>query len=374
MFERSKYSDDTSEIELFNEEEIQVSSNDSGFFIPDLCQTQSVFIVVLVSELLAFMIALVQFHPDTFWLLLGRYSIIIQWIALLSTALLCTLRPILHRWSNLKAGLISYLLVMSVTLLIMISAIWLEAWLQGHSSVYLLEHSGLMSSLLISAILSAIVLRFFYIQAQYKKRVGITADVKLQALQARIQPHFLFNSMNVIAGLIHVDPDLAEKLIEDLSDLFRASLAENRSQVRLRSEIELCERYLGIEQLRLGDRLRFRWQLPKSMDSVAIPPLTIQPLIENAIYHGIQPLVEGGEISLSVSIVDKNCIIIIKNPLQEKNTSSESGNRIAIDNIRARLDMLYGDQANLDMQIHQSRCMVTLTIPCVEMDDENTDS
>ncbi len=374
MLARSQYSDNTSEIELFNEEEKQVSSNDSGFFIPDLCQTQSFFIVVLVSELLAFMIALVQFHPDTFWLQLGRYSIIIQWIALFSTAILCTLRPILHRWSSLKAGLISYLLVMSITLLIMISAIWLEAWLQGHSSVNLLEHSGLMSSLLVSAILSAIVLRFFYIQAQYKKRVRITADVKLQALQARVQPHFLFNSMNIIAGLIHVNPNLAEKLIEDLSDLFRASFAENRSQVSLQSEIDLCGRYLGIEQLRLGDRLQFHWQLPELMNTVAIPPLTIQPLIENAINHGIQPLVEGGEISLSVNIVDRNCIIIIENPLQEKNTHSESGNRIAVDNIRARLDMLYGEQANLDMQIHQSRCTVTLTIPCVEMDDENPDS
>jgi len=361
-------------MELSNKDKNQIGGNGSGFFIPDLCQTRSVFMVVLVSELLALIISLVQFHPDTFWQLLGRYSLIIQWVALLCTALLCTLRPILRRWSNFKAGLISYLLVMLVTLLIIIAAIWLEAWLQGQPSVKLLEHSGLMSSLLVSSILSAIVLRFFYLQAQYKKRVEITADAKLQALQARIQPHFLFNSMNIIAGLIHVDPDLAEKLIEDLSDLFRASLAEHRSQVSLQSEIDLCERYLGIEQLRLGDRLRYQWQLPESIDAVAIPPLTLQPLIENAIYHGIQPLVEGGEVSITVNISNKNCIIVIENPFQAESVKNKNGNSIAVENIRARLEMLYGEQASLEMKITQSNCQVTLTIPCVEMDDENPHS
>jgi len=344
----------------------------SGFFIPDLCQARSVFMVVLVSELLALTISLVRFHPDLFWQELGRYSIVIQWIALLSTALLCALRPVLRKWTDFLAGLISYLLIIMVTLLVTVCAIWVEAQISGQSSAPLLDHPGLKSSLLVSSILAAIVLRFFYLQAQYRKRIKIAADARLEALHARIQPHFLFNSMNIIAGLIHINPDLAEKLIEDLSDLFRASLAEHRSQVSLQSEIDLCERYLGIEQLRLGERLKYQWHLPDSIESAVIPPLTLQPLIENAIYHGIQPLVEGGLVSISISIVRKRCIILIKNPLLSTGVNTQEGNSIAVSNIRERLAVLYGEQASLEMKIDRATCVVTLTIPCEEMGDENS--
>ena len=345
----------------------------SGFFLPDFCHTRSVFMVVLVSELLALILALVRFQSDIFFLQLGRYSIIIQWIALLSTALLCISRPLLRRLTDLQAGLISYLLVLLITLLVTVGAIWVEGWLQGQDSVQLLEHTGLMSNLLVAAILAAIVLRFFYLQAQYRKRIVIAADAKLQALQARIQPHFLFNSMNIIAGLIPTNPVLAEKLVEDLSDLFRASLAEHRSQVSLQSEIDICKRYLGIEQLRLGDRLRCQWQLPERMEQVMIPPLTLQPLIENAIYHGIQPLVDGGLVNISVSIANGSCRIDIANPLPEATIRQNSNvsNKIAVNNVRERLQMLYQDRASLDMQIVESNFVVTLILPCEAMDDEN---
>jgi len=299
--------------------------DNSGFFLPDFCHARSVFMVVLVSELLALILALVRFQSDIFWQQLGKYSLIIQWIALISTALLCMSRPILRRMSDLKAGLISYFLVLLVTLMVTIGAIWTEGWLQGQSSIDFFQHSGLFSNLLVAAILAAIVLRFFYLQAQYRKRIIIAADAKLQALQARIQPHFLFNSMNIIAGLIPVNPELAETVIEDLSDLFRASLAEHRSQVSLQSEIDLCKRYLGIEQLRLGERLQCQWQLPDNISSVSIPPLTLQPLIENAIYHGIQPLVEGGLVKISVAIISNNCHITIENPLQANGNSNNEG-------------------------------------------------
>ena len=338
----------------------------SGFFIPNLCHVSSVFFVVLVSVLLALIITLVRFNPDNFWFQLGQYSIVILWISLLSTGLLCALRSMLRRLSDFVAGCISYLIVICVTLIVIISAILIEAQLKGQHIISLFEHPGLFSSLLVSSIVAAIVLRFFYLQAQFRKRVAIAADAKLQALQARIQPHFLFNSMNIIAGLIHVDPDRAEKVIEDLSDLFRASLSEHRSEVSLQSEIDLCERYLGIEQLRLGERLKYQWHLPDSMQAVTIPPLTLQPLIENAIYHGIQPLVDGGTVSISIRIEKDNCFITIENPLSIEATKNRDGNSIAVNNIRDRLLMLYGEAASLDMQINASNCTVILTIPCGE--------
>ncbi len=341
--------------------------DNSDFFLPDFCHPRSVFMVVLVSELLALILALVRFQGDIFWQQLGRYSLIIQWIALLSTALLCMSRPVLRRLSDLPAGIIGYFMVLIITFFVSVGAIWIEGWLQGRLSIHLLEEPGLIGNLLVASILAAIVLRFFYLQAQYRKRIVIAADAKLQALQARIQPHFLFNSMNIIAGLIPINPELAEKVIEDLSDLFRASLAEHRSQVSLSSEIDLCKRYLGIEQLRLGDRLKSQWQTPESINLVSIPPLTLQPLIENAIYHGIQPLVEGGLISIDITIAKGYCSITIENPLPESSISKNSGNNIAISNIRERLQMLYQDEASLDMQIKESQCIVTLVLPCEEI-------
>ncbi|MCP3673187.1 MAG: sensor histidine kinase [Gammaproteobacteria bacterium] len=273
-------------------------------------------------------------------------------------------RPVLSRLSDLPAGIIGYFMVLIVTFFVSVGAIWIEGWILGRISIHLLEEPRLIGNLLIASILAAFVLRFFYLQAQYRKRIVIAADAKLQALQARIQPHFLFNSMNIIAGLIPTNPKLAEKVIEDLSDLFRASLAEYRSQVSLSSEIDLCKHYLDIEQLRLGDRLKSQWQIPESINSVSIPPLTLQPLIENAIYHGIQPLVEGGLICIDITIANGYCNITIENPLSEISISKNSGNNIAVGNIRERLQMLYQDEASLDMQIKESQCIVTLVLPC----------
>lgn len=357
---------------VIDSKENQVKMDSSGFFLPDFCHTRSVFMVVLVSELLALILSLVRFQSDVFWLQLGRYSIIIQWIALLSTALLCMSRPVLRKISDLHAGLISYLLVLMVTLLVTIGAIVVEGWLRGYVDVNWFDHPGLKSNLLVAAILVAIVLRFFYLQAQYRRRIQIAAEAKLQALQARIHPHFLFNSMNIIAGLIPTNPSLAERVVEDLSDLFRASLAEQRSQVSLQSEIDLCKRYLGIEQLRLGERLLIQWQLPQSLKGVTVPPLTLQPLIENAIYHGIQPLVEGGLVSIDVTITKDQCCIVIKNPLPEIAGAQTKGNNIALQNIRERLKMLYHERASLTLRVEKDQCTVTLMLPHDEISNENT--
>lgn len=342
------------------------------FFLPDFCHARSVFMVVLVSELLALILTLVRIEDEAFWLQLGRYSLVIQWIALLSTSLLCMSRPFLRKLSDLQSGLISYLMVLVVTLLVTLGASWFEARLEGYSGEFLIGNQDLMGNLLVAAILAGIMLRFFYLQAQYRRRIQIAADAKLQALQARIQPHFLFNSMNIIAGLIPVNPTLAEQLVEDLSDLFRASLSEHRSQVSLQSEIALCKQYLKIEQLRLGERLQCHWQLPEQFAGVTIPPLTLQPLIENAIYHGIQPLVDGGEVNIQVSILDDHCRITIDNPLPTEANVSIRSNHIAIDNIRERLQMLYAGEASLEMRTEETRCFVTLVLPCRETDNEDS--
>ena len=167
--------------------------------------------------------------------------------------------------------------------------------------------------------------------------------------------------MNIIASLIHVDPDKAEQAVEDLSELFRASLKEAGSEVSLKQELELCKKYVNIEQLRLEDRLNVDWQVT-AHEQTRIPLLTLQPLIENAIYHGIAPSKHGGTVQLNVSNTEGRVFIQVSNPVS--NTPShdrkEQGNHMALENIRHRLHALYGE--NVNMATEQDAQQFTITI------------
>lgn len=188
---------------------------------------------------------------------------------------------------------------------------------------------------------------------------------RIQALQSRIRPHFLFNSMNSIASLISVDPDAAEKVVEDLSQLFRASLSTNEEQVTLAQEVSLCRRYLYIEQLRLGDRLTMDWQIDEPLLSQPIPLLTLQPLLENAVYHGIQARPEGGEIRIAIYRADNEVCISIANPVPPVR-GHHRGNRMAQDNIRYRLEALHGKAAKLDVSQLSGHYQIIVRYPYVD--------
>jgi two-component system sensor histidine kinase AlgZ len=172
----------------------------------------------------------------------------------------------------------------------------------------------------------------------------------VQALQSRIRPHFLFNSMNSIASLIAIDPVAAETAVEDLAGLFRASLAQTSTEVSLADELDLCRRYLRIEQLRLGERLRVHWDVTALPADLPIPALSLQPLLENAIYHGIQMRADGGELSISGRYQAGEVRLRVCNPLADATAPVRAGNRMALDNIGHRLRGLYGDGAGVEMQ------------------------
>ncbi len=171
----------------------------------------------------------------------------------------------------------------------------------------------LMNSVHTSAILSGIALRYLYLQQQLRNQQQAELQARIQALQSRIRPHFLFNSMNSIASLIGSDPDLAERVIEDLAELFRASLAEP-TLIPIDREITLCRRYLEIEQLRMGKRLSVEWQVGELSDAIKIPSLMLQPLVENAIFHGVEPMPHGGTVSIKISQAKNQLMIVITNP------------------------------------------------------------
>ncbi len=332
-----------------------------GDFLPDLCTVLGVFHLVLVGELVA--IALTLFDRgllDFNWNLLGISSMLIQWIVLSSAAVLCPLRPWLRRQGPRVAGGASFAAVLLVALAISALSGLLPPAEEGPFWDRVVTH------LLITAVFAGIVLRYFYLQQQLRNQQQSELEARIQALQARIRPHFLFNSMNSIASLIATDPVAAEKMVVDLSDLFRASLTD-QGLIPLQQELSLCQRFAEIEQVRLGPRLQVHWQIQDLPDAV-IPGLLLQPILENAIFHGIQPRKDGGRVEIRVQGNDELCEISVTNPLADTVNSRSKGTGVALENIRHRLHAYYGDKAGLELGADAGRYHVRVHFPRVPPD------
>ncbi len=338
------------------------SNPETDFFLPDLCQAQSILFLVLVSELLVFVqILFSSSFFDFDWLALGLASLFIQWVVLVSAALLCNIRPWLMGMSVPKATSIAYGLILLLTLLFSLGA---EMVLEGMGSVTESGWGRIVRNLLIAMIMTGMAFRYFFLSHQLRSREQAELASRIQSLQSRIRPHFLFNSMNIVASLISIDPDLAEEVVEDLSSLFRASLNDSTSEpVTLAQELDLCEKYVHIESLRLDDRLTVQWDVNVDTGAIRIPLLTLQPLLENSIYHGIQPLPKGGTITVSVELAGPQVQIEITNPMPDTPYEHEQGNRMAIDNIRNRMTALYGPEALLTTDISEGFFTARLIYP-----------
>lgn len=343
----------------------KTDSNIDTLFLPNLCGIRAVFFVVLIAELFAFFLALAPMDiPATQrWHQLGLISMFVQWCALASCSILCLFRPYLARFSNIKAGFISYFIVLTIIAIIteltyyFIYANSLELYPPSWHLHFFLRN------LAMGAILTGPVLRYFYIQNQWRRNIRAETEARVQALQSRIRPHFLFNSMNTIASLTRSNPEKAETAVENLADLFRVSLSDARKQVPLEEEIELCHRYIEIEQLRLGDRLEVKWDLDVPNDAM-VPALLLQPILENAIYHGIESQAEGGCIEIKGKLTNKQIEFIVSNPLpDEKSKQRQHGNQLAQENVRERLTALYAHRGKLDISEKEDLYQVSLQFP-----------
>lgn len=351
-------------------------ANTPNSFLPDFCQIRIVFIIIVIAELLAFILALApQGHALERWNNLSLISLFMQWIALSCTALLCLCRRFIGKFNDVSAGLTSFLLILSVTALISEIAYWIARTHGLETTVIAGPHEAfLLRNMTISSIIGAVVLRYFYVQNQTRKNIVAESQARIQALQSRIRPHFLFNSLNTIASLTHSQPALAESLIEDLADLFRVSLSDATRLSTLKEELELTRRYLGIEQLRLGERLQIDWQITDLPQATRLPALLIQPLVENAIYHGIEPLPEGGQIQIRGQQEEKLISITISNPLPQPHAPGRRlSNHMALANIRERLSLQYGKQGTLITRQDQGRFQACLSFPSQGGRDENID-
>ncbi len=333
----------------------------SDFFLPDLCKVQSVFFLLIVTELVALLFTLA--HPSNEllnWNYLGLISLFGHWAVLTSAALLCIARPALAKLSINMAATIAFVIIIAITIVYSLIA---DHFLRPKSEGSV-DTLFLLRNIVISAIIGGITLRYFYLQQQWKNQRQAELQARLEALQARIRPHFLFNSMNTIASLISSNPDMAEEAVLDLSELFRATLNNKKMLIPLREELELCKRYLHIEGLRLGGRMTVDWKLSNYDGAALIPPLSLQPLVENAIYHGIQPRTEGGAITIESYRKNNTVYILISNPFDNRvSDSHKKGNKIALDNIRRRFEAIFSQQAVMKTSQIDGIFTVTLRFP-----------
>ncbi|MFC5581407.1 sensor histidine kinase [Rhodanobacter terrae] len=328
--------------------------------LPDFCELPALFALLVVGALTVTVMWLAHDDPRD-W---SAYSVSMLFVTLLGMVVavtLCMLRPWLQRLPKHLPYVGVWLLIMLIVLVASIVAHWFDGALQMH-----LVRSSLRvfvrDNVLVAALLGTAMLRYFYVLAQWQARLAAVTRAQVEALQARIRPHFLFNSMNTVAALIRVDPAAAERTVEDLSELFRAALGQHDTDDgTLGDELALIDRYLAIEQLRLGGRLRVQRELDDLPADFPLPCLLLQPLVENAVRHGIQPLREGGEVILRGHRDGRGIRIEISNPLPD--TPAEPGNGHGLDSVRQRIAYRYGAQAKAQAGPQGGRFVVLLHLP-----------
>lgn len=342
--------------------------NNQSVFLPDLCTIRLVFVVILIAQLFSFILVI---NPNRNlpidWLQLSLVSLFIQWCALASSAVLCVLRNALGRFTDAFAGFLSYIIIL-IIIYILSEATYYALATPAAGYIGQTRVSFLLHNIVVGALISGPVLRYFYIQHQWKLKVTAESKARFAALQARIHPHFLFNSLNTIASLTRSNPSQAESAVENLSDLFRISLRDNERPHSIDEECKLCRRYIDIETLRLGERLSIEWNIDKIPKDALLPPLTLQPLLENAIYHGIEPLPEGGCIAINGEfikhkILTSEILISIRNPVS--NNQQPHGNQMALDNIKQRLQSFYNNRAKLNIETNDKTFTLYLSFPYI---------
>jgi two-component system, LytTR family, sensor histidine kinase AlgZ len=283
----------------------------------------------------------------------GEQAFRLQPALLLTLALLGLSNTLLRR---LPAQLARVVVVLGAALV----AVLLEGgWRRlGLSDV---ATGGEVFRLALLAAATAACLLWYFELAERARRPAVS-EAQVAALTARIRPHFLFNSLNAVLSLIRQEPQRAEAALENLAELFRVLMRDPRDLTPLSEEIELCRQYLDLERLRLGDRLRVEWTIESVPADTRIPPLMLQPLLENAVYHGIEPTAEGGVLNIAFENRGDRLRISIANPVGAAAQASH-GNRMALDNIRQRLALHYDLEASLDSRLEDGHYRVRIELP-----------
>jgi two-component system sensor histidine kinase AlgZ len=308
-------------------------------------------ILLITNAIFALVAVVLSADFAEFLTLVTNISAIAQPILLVSLLLLYLIYPMLkqlHYWHGIIA-------IFSIVLLSCSILHWL--FTQALIFDYLISMNR---TLFYAFIVTTITLYYFNLQQRaYSPAID---EARLQALQARIRPHFLFNCINAVLSLISSQPKRAETALEDMADLFRVLMADNRDLVPLAQEIALCRQYLALEKLRLEERLMIEWKIDEMPPDALIPPLLLQPLIENAVYHGIEPLPTGGKITIQIYTKRNEVHLVLSNPYSIKNTR-HIGNQMALKNIKERLTLHFDLEATLKSSQSNGEYQVHITLP-----------
>jgi len=349
---------------------VNASNTDKQNFLPDFGFSGMMLQFVILAEMIAVIITIARNGElgAQVWQDLSLLSIFAMTIALFSAIVLKLFSPLLRRATMASGSLLTILLLMLVTAGVTEALVYLlhdlalidERWPVWRDSLQI-------RSLMITGIVGALGLRYLSLKRHAELEGRLQQESKLQALQSRIRPHFLFNSLNSVAALARSDPDKAEAVLHDLADLFRVLLADARKLVPVTAEQEISRQYLEIEKIRLGDRLQIKWNVGNIPRAAMMPALTLQPLLENAIYHGIEPRFAGGTIKIEMWAEGETLNIMISNPLPDvQKTTRSKGNRMAQENIRQRLSTQFGNKASMQTIQEGGQYHVKVKMPIVK--------
>lgn len=344
---------------------IEPTSSKPTTLIPDFCSGPALLFMAVVMELVAVCFTLAGAQADTDLMRrLALLSLYLQWIGLCGGAALCGMRRL---FTVARASVV--FLACWMTLILIVMVLSSVAWYLGTSPNFGVLDPGeprvafILRHTCIAAIVSLMLLRYFWTRHQWQEQVQAEGESRFQALNARIRPHFFFNALNSLAALIMIRPAEAELMVEDLADVFRASLEKAGRMAPLVDEIGVCNAYLRIEKARLGEKLEVKWDVPESLLSWPVPMLIIQPLVENAVYHGVSRLKEHGIIRINIYSAQRALIVEVENPMPPADGSKSHGNQIAIDNIASRLNLIYGERGRLDLGPDNGVWRARLSIP-----------
>ena len=315
-----------------------IKQNPLGSRLPDFRNFGVMLRILLGVNLLALAAALVQSRGLGDWI--ARYVDMAAWVQpllLLNLSLLALSVPLLRQLPPWLGQVLVILLAVASSVML------LDFWrFMG------LDDGGwqrFARAAILAGLAAGVLL--FYLTMRSRALFPALAEARLQALTARIRPHFLFNSLNAVLSLIRSEPKRAETALEELADLFRALMRDHRDLLPLADEIALCRQYLGLEKLRMGDRLNVEWDIADVPDDLLVPPLIMQPLLENAVYHGIEPSGEPGTLRIRFARSADELSIDLINPCLGGNAVA-GGNRMALANIRERLALHYDLEARLE--------------------------
>ena len=336
----------------------------NNIVIPDCCNLGVVFRVLVAVNLAVLVKTLLQAASVVAALLqFVVASIQVELCVFFSLLALCMVQRVAHHLSTwLQRCVCAFLPALA-----MLAVVKLLSGFEGLQT----DATGLSlySKMFIAALFGIVLQHYFELRTRAFSPALVEA--KLQALQARIRPHFLFNSLNAVLSLIRTEPRRAETALEDLSELMRVLMRDARTMTTLEKEIRLCRQYLGIEKIRLGDRLKVKWERAGISNEVVyraqIPTLLLQPLIENAVHYGVEPSAESSLIHIQLSHILDSIEIVIRNPYHlSGHEITTDGNQMALHNIRERLALLYDLEAGLSTQVVQGQFEVKVHFPYVK--------